>query len=51
MNEQQITELKAIVDKLSKLYDKLSKLYDKLEKDTKENHQMLLEIAIMLSKL
>lgn len=44
MNGQQITELKAIVDKLSKLYGKL-------EKDTKENHQMLLEIAIMLSKL
>ena len=44
MNEQQIAELKAIVDVLSKLYDKL-------EKDTKENRQMLLEIAIMLSKL
>lgn len=44
MNEQQIAELKAIVDELSKFYDKL-------EKDTKENRQMLLEIAIMLSKL
>lgn len=44
MNEQQIAGLKAIVDELSKLYDKL-------EKDTKENRQMLLEIAIMLSKL
>lgn len=44
MNEQQIAELKTIVDELSKLYDKL-------EKDTKENRQMLLEIAIMLSKL
>lgn len=44
MNEQQITELKAIVDELSKLYDKL-------EKDNKENHQMLLEIGSKLSKL